>query len=67
LWFVTISFQLCFGICHYDDPEELGGTEFKQDTSASGVVVVVVVMVVVMVMMVVVVMMMMIWMCWEIT
>jgi hypothetical protein len=32
--FITIDFQLCFRMCHYEVPRKPGGTEIKWDTSA---------------------------------
>jgi hypothetical protein len=35
--FITTTFQLCFRICHQEDPRKPGGTEIEWDTSAAGV------------------------------
>jgi hypothetical protein len=34
--FVSIAFQLCFGICHQEGPREPGRTETEWDTSSCG-------------------------------
>jgi hypothetical protein len=34
-FFIAIAFQLCFGICHQEDPREPGRTEIEWITSAS--------------------------------